>query len=459
MNNLKLVKFYSYWKQLTSGSVNRKIFSATIIVSLLTLCVKITAFAKEFVVAWKFGIGDDIDAYLIALVIPSFIANVLATSLKSALVPIFIQVRVQQGKVAAQKLFSGVVVLSILMLFIISSFMILTAPIYLPWIASGFDEKKILLTFRLLCVLSPIILLEGIICIWQGILNADEDFAVAGFSPIVIPLITIILLFCAKELGIYALTLGLVLGMLLEIIILSILLHKRGFSISPRWHGYDQNLQHFLDQYLPMISAAFLLCSAVPIDQAMAAMLSPGSVAALSYGNRLIAAPVALITTGLTASVIPYCAKMLASDDWNGIDNTLNKYLQLIFILTIPFAILIFVFSTSIVELVLERGAFTADDTHLVAQIQTYYALQIPFYIGNLFLIRLISSLKKNRILMWVSAYVLVVNICLNFLFMRMLGIKGIALSTSCVYVFSFILLYSYTKKYISRKLTLSESI
>jgi len=34
----------------------------------------------KVVVAWRFGIGDTLDAFLIALLVPSFIINVVAGS-------------------------------------------------------------------------------------------------------------------------------------------------------------------------------------------------------------------------------------------------------------------------------------------------------------------------------------------------------------------------------------------
>ena len=449
MKHLRSQGLPDYWKKLTSGSINRQIFGAAFIVALLTAFVKLAAFVKEFVVAWRFGTGDELDAFLIALVVPSLLGNVIAASFKSALIPTYIQVREQQGKAAAGKLFSGVMVCSLVVLGITTILMVATAPIYLPIIASGFDTQKLSLTFRLLCAMAPVILLDGIISIWGAILNAGERFALAGLTPIVIPVITIILLLGAKSLGIFALAVGLLSGMLLEAVILGVVLHRQGILLIPKWYGFDANLRQVASQYAPMIAGALLLCSAVPIDQAMAAMLSPGSVAALNYGNRAIAAPMALITTGLTASVMPYCSKMLASEDWSGIRRTLKQYLRLIFLTTVPLAVLLLVFSQPIIKLLFQRGSFTTEDTYLVAQIQAFYALQIPFYIGNLFLIRLISSLKKNQLLMWVSGYDLIINIILNYLFIQFMGIKGIALSTSCVYVFSFLYLLFFANKHI----------
>jgi putative peptidoglycan lipid II flippase len=146
----------SYWKKFTTGSPNRQIFGAAITVALMTVFVKVAAVGKELVVAWRFGTGDELDAFLIALIIPSFIINVVAGSFNAALIPTYVQVREQEGMAAAQRLFSGVMVWSLGLLGITTLLMVAAAPLYLTWIAQGFSPEKLSLTFRLLCLIAPV---------------------------------------------------------------------------------------------------------------------------------------------------------------------------------------------------------------------------------------------------------------------------------------------------------------
>ena len=53
---------------------------------------------------------------------------------------------------------------------------------------------------------------------------------------------------------------------------------------------------------------------------------------------------------------------------------------------------------------------------------------------------------------MWGAAINLFVNIVLNIVFIHFLGLKGIALSTSCVYLVSFVFLFYFAHKLISRE-------
>jgi len=449
MKILRSQNLFTFWKKLTSGSTNRKIFGAAMIVGMGTLFVKVAAMFKELVVAWKFGTGDALDAFLIALLVPSFIINVIAGSLKAALIPTYMQVREKQGKKAAQKLFSGVTLASIGLLTITTALILFLTPLYLPLIAAGFNKEKLDLAFWLTCAISPLILLSGIQIIWGGVLNAGEHFALVAISPILTPTITIIFLLASETWGSFALAAGLIGGTIGEIAILGVALKRQGISILPKWYGWNPEFIQVATQYTPTVAASFLMCSAGIIDQSMAAMLAPGSVAALSYGNRIVSLPILLVTTGLNAAVVPYFSKMIATKDWTGVNNSLKRYLQLIFLATVPLTIVVIVFSQLIVSTLFQRGSFTATDTELVANIQNFYALQIPFYISALFVVDVIASLRKNYILMWGSGLNLIANIAGNFIFMHFLGVKGIALSTSCVYLLSFSFLFFFTLKFL----------
>ena len=445
---VKVQNLFASWKKLTTLSTNRRIFSAAILVGFLTGFVKLTAFIKELLVAWKFGTGDAVDAFLIALVVPSFVFNVLAdSSLSAAFIPNYIKLLEKEGKKEAQKLLSGVLALVLGLLSISAVTIIVTAPFYLPWIAAGFDENKLTLTYYLLCIIALGIVLDSFVVIWSAVLNARESFALAAFSPIIVPGITILFLLQFDSWGVFALAAGLIAGAIFQILVLAIALIRQRISLIPKLSEVDVHLRQTIRQYLPAIVGAFLICSSGIVDQSMAAMLSPGSVASLNYGYRVISSPIGLISTALTTAIVPYLSKMIASRDWRELSRTVKRYIQLIFLSLFPAMVLMILFSEAIVRLVFQRGSFTVEDTHLVSQIQICYAFEIPFFIGNVLLLKLIILLRENHILILITTLNLILNITFNYLFMQWFGIQGIALSTSCGYIFSFVFMLIFTRK------------
>jgi putative peptidoglycan lipid II flippase len=186
-----------------------------------------------------------------------------------------------------------------------------------------------------------------------------------------------------------------------------------------------------------MIAGAFLLSSTTIVDQSMAAMLGSGNVAALNYGYKIVAFALGIGSLAIGTAVLPHFSQMVAAEDWNAVRHTLKTYTRLILMVTVPFTLAFVLSSRLIVSVLYERGNFTAADTLVVSRVQAFYALQIPFYVLGILVVRLISSLRANHVLMWGAILSLALDVALNLLLMPHLGVAGIGLSNSVVYLVS----------------------
>lgn len=420
------------WRTLRTGSINRRIFAALITVASLTMITRLVSGAKELIVAWKFGTSDTLEAFLIAFLIPFVTINIIAHSFSFALIPVYIRVRENEGALAAQRLLSGFTVWSLILLGLATVLIAALAPIYLHWIASGFDDAKLGLTVKLTYILAPAVLFGGIVSIWAAVLNAGERFALVALAPIITPAVSVLLLLLAKSLDVFALAFGVLIGSVIEMVVLGVALKLRGISLRPRWHGLDSHQRQLVGQFSPRIAATIVGSGSTVINRSMAAMLPAGSVAALNYGNKVTGSLITIFGAALGAAVAPYLSSMVARSDWSGLSHTLRRYMSLIFLFAVPATVLLLIFSTPIVRLLFQRGSFTAHDTRIVAQIQLFYALQMPIFLAMLLVGRLISSLLASRVAMWAAGLNLVVNVVLNIAFIRQIGVAGIPLSMTC---------------------------
>ena len=101
---------------------------------------------------------------------------------------------------------------------------------------------------------------------------------------------------------------------------------------------------------------------------------------------------------------------------------------------SLPVVAVLWLLSEPIVRLMFERGAFTAEDTALVALIQGLYALQIPFYLAGALGSRVLNALSLNRVTAVIGMLNCITNLIFDYVFMIWLGLPGIALATSAVY-------------------------
>ncbi len=441
------------WNRWTNASANRGIFGAAATIGVLTVGVKVIAALKEIVLAGRFGTSDALDAFLVAFMLPFFAINVISGSFNVALIPTFMRVREQEGQAAAGRLLAGMLCWSLLLLLGVTALFGLLINALLPLLASSFSAAKLALTKRLFYLLLPTLLICGLSTTWSAALNAGHKFALVAITPVVTPLLTIGVLYAAgTQWGIFAVVFATLLGFAAEAVMLAWGLKRLGFSLLPRWHGFDAAGKEVMGQYAPVAAGAVLMSGSLVVNQSMGALLGPGSVAGLNYGTRVVSIILGIGSLALGTAVLPYFSRMVTKGDWAGTRHTLRTYLRLLMITSGPLAVGLVIWSEPLVRILFERGNFTAADTDFVAPIAACFALQIPFYLTGQIGVRLLNAMGKGRSIMIICAVNLVATLAGNWIFMRAMGVAGIAISTSLVYLISFLQIFYVAGKELKRR-------
>jgi putative peptidoglycan lipid II flippase len=427
-----------------SASTNRRIFGAAVVVGLMTVVVRGMGMLKELLVAWRFGRSDDLEAFLLAFVVPSMAVSVIAGTLGPSLIPTFVRVRDTRGPEAAAALYVRVATWSAGLLLVATALMVVGAPLYVPHLGRGFGPEKIALATRLVYVMAPLVLFSGMAGVAGAILNANERFALPALGPVLPALgAGLGVLVSGGTRDAYPMAFGLVAGHLVEAVVLVGWLARSGLHLRLARPTLDPDSRFVLSQYLPMVGGSLLMVNTQIVDQAMAAMLPAGSLSALSYGTKIMAVPLNIAVTALGTALVPYLSVLVARHDWGALRHTVAKYLRLSLGAALLPVIVFTYWAEPLVRLFFERGAFGPEDTRVVAGVQALASLQIPFFLAGILVVRTISSLSANQILIWGNVLNLTVNVALNLLFMRSLGVAGIALSTSVMYLVSLAFLYA----------------
>lgn len=415
-------------------AVSWRVLFQMVTVGAATGLVKVAGGAKVIFTARAFGTSDGLDAYFIALLLPQFVADTLAGSVTSALVPTFIEIREIEGSEAATQLYRSVLAASAGLLSLAGLIFGLLAPWALHLLASSFDPPKFSLTLSMFWVMLPIVPVTAFTITWRSILNTEGRFAIPAILPSLQPITSIIfLLRFGHTWGVYTLAAGTMLGAALEAMILAIVMRRHGFPILPRWGGRTQALHQVAMQYGPVVAGVLLLGGAPLIDQSIAAMLASGSVAALNYGTRLSTVLVAIGPSAVATAILPHFSRLTVTEDWAHIRHSLRSYSLIILAVTLPVIVGLIAFSQPIVRIFFQRGQFTGANTALVTQIQRFALLQIPPAMVMALTLRLISSMKANRLLLRAAAFAATLNLALDLLLTRWIGIAGITLATAIV--------------------------
>jgi putative peptidoglycan lipid II flippase len=421
------------------GSINLRILLSAGTVSSLTGLVAIATLGREVLTAAFFGTGDEMDAFLIALLLCKVVSGVLGGAVNAGLAPVYIQVKTDQGQPGAQQLLGNVLTLFGLFLLVGCLMLAPAAPYLLRVFGSSFPAEKLALAGELFYLLLPTILLGSLAMFFTPVLNANGHFGIVAATPIITPVISMgMLVVLGSSQGIYALAQGVLLGSILELCLLVVVTRKLGLGFWFGWSGLDAPSRQVVREYFSMVVAVFLLSCTALVDQTFAASLGAGSVSVLVYANKGIIFVLALAGTALRTALLPSFAAMIAKQDWKGIRFTVRTYVSWAILGGAVLTILVLVFGSWLVRILFQRGAFTAADTERVAVVQAIYALQIPAFLLTSIVAPLVSSLRANHVLMINSGISLVLCVILDYVLMTAFGLAGIALATAIMYAVSF---------------------
>ena len=415
-----------------------------------TAAVKVLGAVKVILAARLFGANDAMDAYLIAFLVPSCFIDIFAAPLDSALIPSLIELRETKGRTEAQALYATVLAGAGSALLAAALLVAVLSGLLLPLLASGFPSEKLALTQQLLLVMMVVVPLSGLSSTWRAVLNSERHFAYAAAVPAVTPVASILaLVLYAQQYGVLALAVGTLAGGCLEAVLAGAGVRRLGYAVLPKWSGMTSALRQVAEQYAPLIAITVVMTGSALIDQGMAAQLGSGSVSALSYGTRLLGVLIVIGPTAVGTAVLPHISSAAVRGKPDAVRRALRSYGLCVAAVVLPATALLVYFSEPIVRVLFQQGAFNAETTHLVATLQKASLLQLPAAVLLALEIRMTSAWKANRVLYRVAALSLVLTFALDLIFMRWLGVIGIALAGVLIRLVSG--LYLSCKIYISR--------
>jgi len=411
-------------------SSSRRMLADTVTVGGWTFAVKVAGAVKVILAARMFGAGDAMDAYLIAFLLPSFFIDLLAGPLDTALVPALVELREKRGRPAAEDFYRGVLA-SVGAAFLVVAFLTaVTAGLFLPLLASSFTPDKLADTRQLLLMMIAVVPLSGLSVTWRAVLNSERRFAFAAIVPLVTPVISIAaILIAGKQYGVMALAAGTLAGGAMEAAAGAVGARLAGYNVLPTWSGVGVALREVTAQYFPLVAVTLVMTGTALIDQGIAARLGSGSVAALSYGTRLLGVLIVVGPTAVGTAVLPHLSAGVVSGGAGAMRRSLRNYVLIVLAVILPVTAGLIYFSEPIIRVLFENGSFSQDAIRLVARIQQASLLQLPIAILLALEIRLISALRQNRILYNVAALSVLLTFILDLLLMRWLGVIGIALA------------------------------
>jgi putative peptidoglycan lipid II flippase len=321
--------------------------------------------------------------------------------------------------------------------------MALTAHGFFPLIGSHFAPEKLALSIRLFYALLPVVLITGIATNCTAVLNTFDRFALPALAPVATPIAIIVgALLLSGRFGIWAMVYSTLAGAVIHAVAVAWMMDVRGYRFRLWWHGATGATGEVARQYGPVLLSGVVASGGLLVDQSMAAMLPAGSVSALAYANRFVSVVITLLAGAVSSAVVPHFSRMIAHKDWSACRYTLRTWVRLTALVSTPIAMALIAGAHLLIRTTFQHGVFKASDTALVTPVLMMYAIQIPFFVSSRVFYRLLVAMRRTDLIFYCGALNLALDVVLNLILMRWMGVAGIALATSLWTVSTFLFLW-----------------
>jgi len=341
-------------------------------VSGLTLLSRITGLIRDVLIARAFGVGVLTDAFWVAFRIPNLLRRLFAEgAFSQAFVPILGAARESRNAEEVRLLLDRVALVLLFALMGVTLVGVLLAPWVVSAMASGLRasgdgfDAAVWMTR----VMFPYIVCMSLVAFASGVLNTWRRFAVPAFTPVLLNAAMIaaaIWLAPRFDPPIHALALGVMAGGLAQLALQWTALARLGLaprlSLKLRQAWQDPTVTRILKQMLPATLGVSVAQISLLINTNIATWLTPGSVTWLSFADRLMEFPTALLGVALGTVLLPSLSRAHAQGDTQGYAGLLDRGLRLVLLLGLPAALGLALLADGLVATLFHYGAFQATD-------------------------------------------------------------------------------------------------
>lgn len=403
---------------------------------------RITGLLRESLFARAFGASAYTDAFIVAFRLPNLLRRLFAEgAFSQAFVPILAQYKTQYGDERTKTLVDHVATVLLWSTILVALAGILASPWLIYWIADNLRDKPDANTAAVLMtrLMFPYICCMSFVALAGGVLNTWRQFKIPAFAPVLLNFSFIAAaLFVAPRLAqpIYAMAIAVVVGGLLQVGIQIPALIKIGMlpslSLNPAIGLRDDGVRQMLRKMGPALFAVSATQISLLINTIIASHFGDGNISALSYADRLMEFPIALLGVALGTILLPSLAKANATADKAETSSLLNWGLRLTFLLALPAALGMAILAKPMIATLFHYGAFGADALATATGPLVAYSAGL---IG-IILIKTLSpaffAAQDTRTPVRIAMVAVVVTQLLNVVFyfyVPALGVAGLALS------------------------------
>ncbi len=403
------------------------------------LISRITGFLRDFLQASILGANVYTDIFIVAFKLPNLFRRVFGEgAFAQSFIPTFAKSHQKSVfTVSILKKFLTVLVLLTLSVYVF-------APYYTKLMAWGFKWDIIQEASPLVIINFHYLILIFSVTFLSALLQYKNHFATTAFATALLNISMITALLLSKGLEpkqiVYNLSFAVVIGGILQLIVHLVAIKKLKLDkllmigylkLKRKKSRVDEDIHRFKKGFLASILGGSTAQISAFTDGILASFLATGSISYLYYANRLFQFPLAIFAIATSTAIFPKVARYLNQNKEDEALKMLGKSFWILLYLLSFATVIGIVFSKEIVWLLLERGAFTHQNTLMTSNVLVMYMIGLlPFGLAKIFSLWLYST-HNQATAAKISAISLIFDIIMAVILVKFLKVEGLALAGS----------------------------
>lgn len=434
---------------MSKGFVNQLI-RGTIVIMIIRMLAKFTAFISEAILASYLGTKATGDAYYMVTNIQYLIFPMLSIGIWKVFLPLY-KVHTVQGQIReAHSLANTAITFFTAASVLIVGLLILLAEPVVSVVAPGFQGQTRKLCIELVRISAPMYILITAAAVYASMLQCHNRFFGSQIREVAshIPTILAALLLYHRY-GIRVLAVALVAGGALRLLV-ELPFVNWGYRFRPSFRFKTPEFLLMLKRLPSALVSEGVTQLNTLVDKMMASRLKEGTISGLNYGQRLVNVFSGLLSTALATALYPQMIELAAKGEKDKLSSLLVKIINLFSILMIPVTLGCVLFRTELVSAVYQRGSFDDNSVALTSGVFALYSIGLFFIACNNIVTNLFYGYGDTKTPMIFCVLNLVTNVILNLILIYFWGANGLALATSLSAIISFFIRLICSKRYVT---------
>ena len=390
-----------------------------------TMASRLLGFVRDILLAALLGAGPVADAFFLANRLPNLFRRLFGEgAFNAAFVPGFAGLLAAEGPEAARRFAEQAMAVMAFWLVGITVLAEIFMPQLMGLYALGFtgDPAKFDLVVELGRITFPYMPLICLTALLSGVLNGLDRFAAAAAAPVLYNVISIAFLLTlpgiVPTVG-HAAAWGVSVSGVAQIILLYWAVARAGMRLTLPRPRLTPQMRELFRRMAPGLLGSGVIQLNLAVDAFIAGLLPAGTVSVIYYADRVNQLPLGVIGAAVGTALLPTLSRQVRAGEPAQAVSTLNRAIEYALMLTLPAALALLVTALPIISVLFGRGAFTPEDSLRAAQALGAYAVGLPAFVLVKVLVPAFFARGDTKAPVWTGTLAVVLNLALNFAFMR----------------------------------------